>query len=120
MDNTNAASFILTLLHSATNAHLMHFQTKSFSMHKTLQEFYENIVGIVDDYTEAYQGLFGIIENYPEGYHPMEEPIKYFEQLSKFVETYRKELPQKTELQNIIDEMAQLIDSTIYKLTNLK
>jgi hypothetical protein len=36
--------------------------------------------------------------------------------LSKYVEYERKKLPQDSELQNIIDEIAQLIDSTIYKL----
>ena len=35
---------------------------------------------------------------------------------SKYVEDERKRLPQDSELQNIIDEIAQLIDSTIYKL----
>ena len=120
MDNTNAANFILTLLHSATNAHLMHFQTKSFSIHKTLNEYYDEIVGLVDDYTEAYQGLYGVITEYVNGYHPVEEPVKYFKTLKTFVETFRKELPDRTSLQNIIDEIDALILHTIYKLENLK
>ena len=120
MDHTNASNFILTLLHSATNAHLMHFQTKSFSVHKTLNEFYDEIVGLVDDYTEAYQGCYGVIEEYANGYHPVEEPVKYFKSLKQFVETFRKELPDRTSLQNIIDEIDSLILETIYKLENLK
>lgn len=120
MDHTNASNFILTLLHSATNAHLMHFQTKSFSVHKTLNEFYDEIVGLVDSYTEAYQGAFGVIEEYDNGYHPVEEPVKYFKSLKQFVETFRKELPDRTSLQNIIDEIDALILETIYKLENLK
>jgi hypothetical protein len=43
-------------------------------------------------------------------------PLKYLTSLSKYVEDERKKLPQDSELQNIIDEIAQLIDSTIYKL----
>jgi hypothetical protein len=42
------------------------------------------------------------------------------EALNKFVMDARKDLPQETQLQNIIDEIAQLIDSTIYKLKFLK
>jgi len=120
MDHTNAANFILTLLHSATNAHLMHFQTKSFSIHKTLNEYYDEIVELADDYTETYQGLYGVINEYANGYHPVEEPIKYFKALKTFVETFRKELPDRTSLQNIIDEIDALILSTIYKLENLQ
>jgi Tfp pilus assembly protein PilO len=36
--------------------------------------------------------------------------------MKEFVEKARKELPQDTELQNIIDEIADLINTTLYKL----
>jgi hypothetical protein len=47
-------------------------------------------------------------------------PQKYLKSLCDFVEEIRKELPKDTPLQNIIDEIAQLIDSTLYKLRFLK
>jgi len=50
------ATFVSTLLHSATNTHFMHFQTESYAEHKALQMYYEGIVDLVDDFTEAYQG----------------------------------------------------------------
>jgi phage gp36-like protein len=39
------------------------------------------------------------------------------ESLSKYVDTNRKAMPDDTQLQNIIDEIAQLIDSTLFRLT---
>jgi hypothetical protein len=110
------ALFTLTLLHSATNAHLMHFKTKSFSQHMALGTYYDEIVDLVDSLVESYQGLYGIVDDYPNVYHSPKDPLKYFESLQRFVKDARKDLPQDSELQNIIDEIADLINSTTYKL----
>jgi len=48
------------------------------------------------------------------------DPVKYMEALNNFVKDARKDLPQESQIQNIIDEIAQLIDSTLYKLRFLK
>ena len=40
--------------------------------------------------------------------------------MAAFIEEARKQLPQDTELQNIIDEIADLVNSTLYKLRFLK
>jgi hypothetical protein len=40
--------------------------------------------------------------------------------LKDFVKEERATLPQDTEIQNAVDEIADLIDSTIYKLKFLK
>jgi hypothetical protein len=42
------------------------------------------------------------------------------ESLQNFVKEARQDLPQDPELQNIIDEIAGLINSTAYKLKFLK
>ena len=110
------ALFTLTLLHSATNTHLMHFKTKSFSQHMALGTYYDEIVDLVDQYVESYQGKYGIVEAYPNVYHSPTDPVKYLESLQKFVEAARPDLPQDTELMNIVDEIADLINSTTYKL----
>jgi uncharacterized protein Yka (UPF0111/DUF47 family) len=114
------ATFVSTLLHSATNAHFMHFQTESYAEHKALQKYYSTIVDLVDDFTETYQGCNEKIKKYPDEFHLAKNPQQYLKSLSEFVEEIRKELPQETQLQNIIDEIAQLIDSTLYKLRYLK
>ena len=110
------ALFTLTLLHSATNAHLMHFKTRSFSEHMALWTYYDEIVDLVDSLVESYQGKYGIVEDYPNVYHSPKDPIKYFESLQRFVADARQDLPQDSELQNIVDEIADLINTTTYKL----
>ncbi len=98
----------------------MHLQTKSYSEHKALQQYYENIIDLVDKWAEAYQGRYEVIVNYPSDYHIAKKPVEYIEQLKDFVDKIRKVLPEDTQLQNIIDEIAELLDSTCYKLKNLK
>ena len=94
----------------------MHFKTRSYSQHKALRQYYDGIVDLVDDLVESYQGKYGIVEQYPDVYHSPKDPLKYFESLQRFVADARKDLPQDSELQNQIDEIADLINSTTYKL----
>lgn len=123
MSHKETAGFILTLLHSATVAHIQHFQSKgegSYSRHKALRGYYNNSVDLIDNFTESYQGKYGLIEEYPEEYDFTKDPLEYLEYMQDYVATKRKKLPQDSELQNIIDEIADLINSTVYKLKYLK
>jgi hypothetical protein len=53
-------------------------------------------------------------------YHQPKDPVKYLESLQNFVADARQDLPQDSELQNLIDEIADLINTTTYKLKFLK
>jgi len=55
------ALFIGTLMQSRNQAHIYHLQTNSFAAHKALQEYYEEIVDLVDGLVESYQGKYGIL-----------------------------------------------------------
>ena len=114
------AEFIQCMLHAITNTHIMHLQSRSYSEHMALGAFYEGLEDLVDSYAEAYQGKYGIIEGYTDEYELPEGPIAYLAQVSEYVKEARKSLPQDTELQNLTDEIAALIDSTLYKLMYLK
>jgi DNA-binding ferritin-like protein len=116
----NAALFVSVLFHSGTNAHFMHLQTKSYSEHKALETYYNEIINIVDRWAEAYQGCYEVINSYPADFHVAKVPLTYLQKIKDFVDSIRKVLPDDTQLQNIIDEVAELIDSTIYKLKVLK
>lgn len=113
-------SFVLCLLHSVTNAHILHLQSKSYSEHKALEGFYTEIGDLVDDYVEAYQGKYGIVEGYKAEYELPPAALEYLTGLNDYVAQARQQLKQDSELQNITDEIAQLIDSTLYKLRFLK
>jgi DNA-binding ferritin-like protein len=110
-------------MHSRTQAHVFHLRVKgpgSHAAHKALQKYYESIVDLADTFAESYQGKYDQIKKYPNDFHGEKEPIKYFEGLKDFVEESREHLPKDTELQNIVDEIADLINSTLYKLRFLK
>ena len=115
-----AANFVATLFHSGTNAHFLHLQSKSYSEHKTLQKYYEDIIDLVDAWAEAYQGAYDQIEKYPSDFHLATDPVAYIRKIKDFVDAARETLPDDTPLQNIIDEAVALYLSTIYKLENLK
>ena len=116
----NMALFAATMLHSATNTHFFHWSTDSFSKHMALGTYYDEIVDLVDDLVEAYMGCYEQIKDFPSVYHQPKEPLKYLESLKNFVAEANSDLPQKQELINIVAEIQQLIDSTIYKLKYLK
>lgn len=113
-------AFVLCMMHSQTNAHILHLQTRSYAEHKALQHYYEGIDGIIDDYVETYQGKYGIIEGYGTEYQAPLKPLEYMVSLSDYLKQARPSLPQDSELLNILDEMAALLDRTIYKLRFLE
>lgn len=116
----NCALFLATMLHSATNTHFFHWTTESYAKHIALAEYYDGIVDLTDTFAEAYMGKYGKFTSFPSAYHQPKDPVRYLESLQSFVAEARQDLPQDSELQNIIDEIADLINSTTYKLKFLK
>jgi hypothetical protein len=114
--------FVMCLLHSVTNAHILHFSTPSRSDHLALGTFYSAIGDHVDDFVEAFQGKYGLLTAYRADYELPAAPVKYLTYLKDEVATLRTadKFPKDSELQNIVDEIAQLIDSTLYQLRFLK
>jgi len=111
------------LLHSQTQVHIFHLQTKSYSEHKALQGYYEGIDVIVDGVIESYQGKYDVVTGYnsikTEDYKSSEQVIKYFKALDSMVEKNRKSV-KESYIQNQIDTIQELIYSTLYKLRFLK
>jgi len=116
------SQFISTLLASRNQAHIFHWQVDgvgSYAAHKALNKYYDEILEATDELVESYQGRYGIIKGYtsPATFKEDDQYITYFEALSKYVETARKTIvPQDTYIQNQIDEIVKLIESTKYKL----
>ena len=116
------AKFLSTLFNSRDQAHIFHLQTSSYATHKALNDYYDAVVGLVDTYAETCQGRYGIIRGYTpqKQYFENDEVIKYFTGLSTYIDSVRKGLPQDGDLNNIVDEISALVNSTIYKLNYLK
>jgi hypothetical protein len=119
------ASFISTLFSSRTQAHIFHLQVTgpgSFAAHSALNSYYDDIIGLADGLVESFQGRYGIVTGYKGEGQWIENPsdaVKYFEALCMYVEKNRVSLVQDSYIQNQIDEVVALIESTKYKLVNL-
>lgn len=114
--------FTMCLLHSVTNGHILHLTTKSYAEHKALEDFYTDVGDLVDEFVEAFQGKYGLLHDFTADYALPGQPVEYLTYLKDEVATLRRaeKFPQDSELQNIVDEIASLIDSTLYKLRFLK
>lgn len=122
MEKSAVGEFIGTLLHSATITHFMHLKSKSYAEHKALRSYYDNVIDLVDTVAESIQGCYQeLIEDYPKVFaNPSVEPLAYMLSLKDFVAKTRDKLPQDSNIQNEVDNIVTLIDSTAYKLKFLK
>ena len=122
-NNSGFLEMISVLLHSQTQVHIFHLQTKSYAEHNALQKYYDDIVGLVDGIIESYQGKYDIVTQYNSvknmDYKSNEQVIKYFKNLDSIIEKNRKSVKESF-LQNQIDTVQELIYSTLYKLRFLK
>ena len=114
--------------HSRTQAHIFHLRVKgpgAYAAHIALQGYYEGIVDLIDGLVESYQGKYGIIEfknvaNLDNNAEP-DNIISYFKNLCIFIEKERQDEKLKDSyIQNQIDAVCELLNSTLYKLTNLQ
>jgi len=116
------APLVSFLLHSRTQAHIFHWQTLSFSEHSALNAYYDGIVELVDGLVETYQGKYGIIRGYSNysllEYTDKNQLIIYFEALVNKV-TFLRQGIKDSYLQNQIDTIMEILESTLYKLKNL-
>jgi hypothetical protein len=113
------APLISFLLHSRTQAHIFHWQTLSFAEHSALNAYYDGIVELFDGLVETYQGKYGVIRGYSNygllEYTDKNQMITYFEALVNKVESLRQGI-EDSYLQNQIDTIMELLESTLYKL----
>ena len=117
------AEMISLLFHSRTQAHTLHLQTKSFAEHMALNGYYDGIGDLIDGLVESYQGQYGIIESYKSydivSYKNTESTTKYLQDLCKKINSLR-DCCKDSYIQNQIDTVCELINSTIYRLRFLK
>lgn len=112
-----AAEFLLTLLHASTNTHILHWTTKSYAEHVALGKFYEELPELVDALAEAMMGRYDMTPTFPANYyHPAQTGKEELEALKDYVSQARQSLPQDSEIQNLTDSIAELIDSTLFLL----
>lgn len=120
MSDKVAAELIARCFAARTHAHNLHLATKSFAEHKALEQFYDEIVPLTDTFAETYQGRFGVRLSLPfETVKPSTTADQLLASLCKWIDDNRDDIgePTDTHLQNIIDEIHQLVNQTMYRLT---
>lgn len=119
----NFVSLVSKLLDSQRQVHIFHLQTKSFAEHKALQDYYDAIPDLVDGLVESYQGKYGILTGWKsfstEEYQSTEQCVVYLKSLVEMNSQVRSSI-KDSYIQNQLDEVETLLQSTLYKLRFLK
>jgi len=105
------------LFKTRDSIHLRHLSSKSYSEHKALQGFYDDIIDMIDSLIESYQGKYGLI-NISIQESSSEDPIVSIGNMCRVLES--QSVIVDSWLVNQVDEIITLGYQTIYKLKNLK
>ena len=100
-------------------AQSVHLNTRSYAKHKALGSFYEDVIGLADDFAEAYQGKHGLIGPITlMSAKKTSNIVDFLKDQLEEIEKCRYEVCDKDEtaIQNIIDEIVGLYLKTLYKL----
>jgi len=109
------------LFEVTTQAHISHLQTNSYAAHKAMNELYDGLPDLLDRFVEAYQGFYGKIVEHKTNM-TIQNNIDFLSYLTKKhqeVEGMRIHFSKGSLLQ-IMDDICELMASTIYKLKFLK
>ena len=114
-----AADFVGLFFLARDVTHSVHLNTRSYSKHKALQKFYENIIDLADDFAETYQGRYGLLGPISlMSAKKTSNVIEFLENQLAEIESVRYDVCDKDDapLQNLIDGIIELYLSTLYKL----
>lgn len=117
----NFADFVSYLKSAFNQAVVWHHQTNVYSMHKTLNSFYDGILDLTDGLVESVSGIYGRPTGYeiiqPMDYQNPEQVMAYFQACYSEIQDDRTTIYQETWIQNQVDEIATLFAETIYLLS---
>jgi hypothetical protein len=124
MKANNIEEFFGTLQQATVEAWKEHLKTDKYSKHIALNEFYEDIVELVDTLIEDYMGIYGKVSDY-KNIMTTEKigAVEYLESLREMCKEAADDLfddDNDSELLSDVDNILSLIDSTLYKLKELK
>ena len=113
---------IARVFYARNLSHWNHWRTDSYSEHKALGNFYEDVIDALDALVEAYQGAFELVGNIPVPDSSKNQDIlKTLEDDSKWVEKHHEDICKGNRaVANKIDELTAVYLTTLYKLRNLK
>ena len=109
--------FIALLFMARDITHREHLKTRSYAQHMALGAFYPAIIELADSLAEAYQGCEGKLIQIPYIKNTATGSVdSILKSHLEWIEKNRKKLSEESSIQNIIDEIVGLYQSTLYKL----
>lgn len=120
LSKTKAAELFSRCRAASSAAHFAHLMTPSYAQHVALKTFYEDIVGLVDAFAEGYIGKYGKFEVFPNVREASFDGLTVVGNLTKWLDANRAIISEFSEIQNDIDAILSLCNSTAYKLRELK
>lgn len=117
MNHEAVRMLIACLMHGQIASRVLHWKTESIGEHKALAKLYDILGKQMDAYAESYMGVYGRFGDVKVEVTEIGTANELIEYLSEAVLTMRDTLPNDTQLQNIVDELAAGIDRIAYLLT---
>lgn len=111
-----ASRLLMVLLHSATIAHVLHWKTPSYSIHKALGKYYQQMPDLTDTLAESLFGKYSTITDFEDHFMMEDSPLQYMTEIQDYVTSQRKLIAQDLEIQNSVDTIMELLNTTVYKL----
>lgn len=110
-----------TLQQSVVSAWRKHLRTAKYSKHMALNDFYEEMPDKVDALIEAWMGVNGRkIKSYDNILQSKNmNTLSYLKELRKVVKQGYALMNNEAELEAKLDDIVELIDSTLYKVKEL-
>jgi hypothetical protein len=105
---------------ASTAAHFAHLITPSFAQHMALNTFYDEVVDLADAVAEGIIGRYGKFEAFPNVREASTDGLTIVGNLTKWIDSNRGLIAENSEIQNDIDSILSLCNSTAYKLRELK
>jgi len=116
--SSKCAELVARCFQARTESHFAHLITNSYAEHVALGGFYDGLVTLADGFAEAAQGRHGILKYPLQSIRvgDRDKPVSIPTELRTWIDANRDECGKERELQNLIDGLLELCDSTIYKL----
>ena len=117
MNHDAMKNFLGVLMCGQVCLRLIHWNTTSYAEHKAIGKLYDGLADLTDTLAETYMGIYGRFGNIPCSHTDLQDAVSYVAEMADYIQSMRVDLPNDTQLQNIVDEIAATVDRTNYMLT---
>ncbi len=122
-DVAKVTAFVSYLQECAKALKRMHWKTMSYAEHKILDKCFDQLLDITDSIAEKASGYLGEhlsgFQDFPATPHENKDCYTYLKEVKDYIQKDRYvHFPKEySPIQNILDELVELLDQTLYLLT---